>query len=661
MRNPRDLDVWLERGCHLAAVGFSVTAAFLLRFDFAVPEGLNPILLKACLIAALVKLPIFDLAGFYRGIRRFVSTPDLYRLFAGNLAGSMLFAAVSRFVIGPGMPRSIWIIDGILAFVTTTLVRFSVRIFNEAFVRGQGSQRTGILIYGAGTTGAELIREIHSSRSNFEVKGLLDDDPQKRKAMIFGVPVLGTGRDAHAVVRRLNRRNPAVAEIIIAMPGATGRQIREALANCRTTRLPCKTVPGVESLLSGKALASQVRSLSVHDLLGRKPVQLDEAPIHASIAGRSVMITGAAGSIGSELCRQIARFKPARLVAFDQAESDLFRIENEMREKYPDLELVPALGDVRQIDRLAEVISRNMVDSIFHAAAYKHVPMMESHVLEAVHNNILGTWNLVRAARMQQHVRGLLMISSDKAVNPICVMGATKRACEHIVAARRPGKPDPKCVSVRFGNVLGSNGSVVPIFQAQIAAGGPVKVTHPEARRYFMTISEAVSLVVQAYTRSHGSEIFVLDMGEPMRIVDLAENMIRLAGLVPYEDIDIQFTGLRPGEKLIEELNGHDGLSATYQEKVRIFPQEPVSWDGIAEWIGELEELLAAREEARIIEHLQGLVPEYRPAEGALEPGAPAAYPVLQGSVAWTGTNPKTGEPTAVPRQARRKPLSCEL
>ena len=250
-------------------------------------------------------------------------------------------------------------------------------------------------------------------------------------------------------------------------------------------------------------------------------------------------------------------------MAFDQAESDLFRIENELREKYPELELVIALGNIRDTDRLSEVMQRHGVESVFHAAAYKHVPMMESHVLEAVRNNVLGTWNLVRAAR-SQNVRSLLMISSDKAVNPICVMGATKRVCERIVSARWPGNAQTKCVSVRFGNVLGSNGSVVPVFQAQIAAGGPVKVTHPEARRYFMTISEAVSLVVQASTKSEGSEIFVLDMGEPIRIVDLAENMIRLAGKVPYEDIDIQFTGLRPGEKLIEEIRGKsEGLLAT--------------------------------------------------------------------------------------------------
>ena len=352
----------------------------------------------------------------------------------------------------------------------------------------------------------------------------------------------------------------------------------------------------------------------MQDLLGRQQVRLDEAHVEASIAGHSVMVTGAAGSIGSELCRQVARFKPACLVAFDQAESDLFRIENELRERYPDLELVAALGSIRDTDRLTEVLQQHGVESIFHAAAYKHVPMMESHVLEAVRNNVLGTWNLVKAAR-SQNVRSLLMISSDKAVNPICVMGATKRVCERIVAARWPGHGQTRCVSVRFGNVLGSNGSVVPVFQAQIAAGGPIKVTHPEARRFFMTISEAVSLVVQASTRSEGSEIFVLDMGEPIRIVDLAENMIRLAGKVPYEEIDIEFTGLRPGEKLIEEIRGKsEGLLPTSMEKMHVIREQPLVWDKIDGWIDELKDLISERQERAVIAHLQKLVPEYSPA-----------------------------------------------
>jgi FlaA1/EpsC-like NDP-sugar epimerase len=616
MKNRPYVDVWVERACHLAAVGLSLTASFLVRFDFSVPASLAPVLKQAILMAILVKLPVFEWAGLYRGLRQFAGIPDLYRTFLSNLAGSMLLALVSRAWIGPAMPRSVLVIDAILCFLGTALVRFSARLRNETFVFGRSRrQRTGILIYGAGATGAELVHEIHSNRSTrYEVNGFLDDNPQKLGALIMGVPVLGSGRQVSSVVRSLNRRKPKVEEIVIAMPSATGPQMREAMANCRAARIPCKTIPGIDELLSGKILTGQVRNVSVQDLLGREPVKLNEAPVRARIEGRSILITGAAGSIGSELCRQVARFGPACLVAFDQAESELFKIENELRERYPGLEIVTALGDIREADRLAEVLDRRGVESVFHAAAYKHVPLMESHLLEAVRNNIVGTWNLMCTARRQK-MSSLLMISSDKAVNPICVMGATKRVCERVVSARQPGGRETRCVSVRFGNVLGSSGSVVPIFQAQIAAGGPVKVTHPDARRFFMTISEAVSLAVQAWTRSEGSEIFVLDMGEPIRILDLAENMIRLAGLVPYEDIDIQFTGLRPGEKLIEEIRGkNEGVFTTCHEKMQIIREEPLSWEIIAGWINELEDLLAARQEQQIIAHIQKLVPEYNPA-----------------------------------------------
>jgi FlaA1/EpsC-like NDP-sugar epimerase len=682
MKISRQTDVWLERACHLAAIGFSVMAAFLLRFDFSIPAGMIAILKQALVIAILVKLPVFQRAGLYRGLRRFVSMPDLYAVFLGNLAGSALFAGVAMLWIGPAMPRSVLLIDGLICFIATAVVRFSDRIQNQAlmWVHTRG-ERTGVLIYGAGSAGAELVREMQSNlNTRYEVKGFLDDDPAKQGALILGVPVLGTGRQAFPVVRHLNRRKPAVGEIIIAMPSATGGQMREALANCRAAQIPCKTVPGIEELLSGKVSTAQVRNLSVHDLLGRQPVKLDEAPIQANIAGRSILITGAAGSIGSELCRQVARFQPACLVAFDHAESELFKIENELRERYPGLELVVALGDIRETERLAEVLEQQRVESIFHAAAYKHVPMMESHVLEAVRNNILGTWNLVRTARRQK-VRSLLMISSDKAVNPICVMGATKRVCERIVSARRQGNSETKCVSVRFGNVLGSNGSVVPIFQAQIAAGGPIKVTHPDARRYFMTISEAVSLVVQAWTRSHGSEIFVLDMGEPIRILDLAENMIRLAGKVPYEDIDIQFTGLRPGEKLIEELNGTgEGIQASSHEKIQVIREEPAHWDVITAWIGELEELVAARREPEIIAHIQKLVPEYNPAAKwareqaevlvpagepslpaaetellAAQPSLPAAAPKLPHTLVWSHDNGSGADKNGAPLKPARR------
>ena len=615
MSNEHRVDLWIERACNLTAVVLSVTAAFLLRFDFSIGAEVGVLVKAAIPIAVMVKLPVFDWVGVYRGVREFASLPELFRVWVGNIVGSILFAAASLFLIGPAMPRSVIVIDAILCFVGIGLVRFSVRICNDTFDRERDTaRRHGLLIYGAGAAGAELLREIRSDQFTFHrVIGFLDDDPLKQGVSIMGVPVLGTGRQARTLVGRLNRSHTVVQEIVIAMPRATGSQMREILANCRAARVPFKTVPGIADLLNGKIPTAQVRHFSSQDLLGRPPVRMDHAFVRGGIAGRSILVTGAAGSIGSELCRQIAQLQPARLVAFDQAESDLFRIENELSTIHPQVELAVVLGDIRNQDRVGEVLERYAVESIFHAAAYKHVSMMEANVVEAVRNNILGTWNLVCAAGK---ARNLLMISSDKAVNPICVMGATKRICERIVSALGPKSPPTKCTSVRFGNVLGSNGSVVPIFQAQIAAGGPVKITHPHVQRYFMTVSEAVSLVLQASIRSQGSEIFILDMGKPMRIVDLAENMIRFAGFVPYQDIDIQFTGLRPGEKLVEELNGSSERARdSYEEKMRIIREMPMSWNTLSIWIDTLQGFLRTRNYRMIIEHLQLLVPEYRPCQ----------------------------------------------
>lgn len=615
----RDLarvDTWVDQICYLAVIAGAVAAAFLLRFEFSIPLEVVPVFREALLTAMLAKLMVFDLAGLHRAVRQFASIPDLGQLLLANLAASALFAFVTLVWIGPSMPRSIWVIDGLLCFLGTGLVRFWDRIRREAFPgpRG-GGKRKGILIYGAGSAGTELLREIRASRPRrYDVRGFLDDDPDKRGRHIMGVPVLGPGRDARRLIDRLHRGRLAVEEIFVAMPSASGLQMREALAACRGTKLPCRAIPGVDELLSGKVLMSQVRNLPVMDLLGRQPVRLDEDPIRSSIAGRSVLVTGAAGSIGSELCRQIAGFGPRRLIAFDQAESELFKTESELRNRHRNLELIAAVGDIRNRERVADVLEQHSVDAVFHAAAYKHVPLMESHLLEAVNNNIFGTWNLVCECR-RHSVRNFLMISSDKAVNPTSVMGVTKRVCERIVSAGAGSDgSEMNCVSVRFGNVLGSNGSVVPIFQSQIEDGGPVKVTHPDMRRYFMTTAEAVALVLQASIMGKGSDIFVLDMGEPVRIVDLATKMIQLAGLSPGDDIEIQFTGTRPGEKLFEEVNGrNESMLPTSHEKIMIFQEPPEDQRTIEYWMDKLEDLAADRRREEIIAHIRELVPEYQP------------------------------------------------
>jgi FlaA1/EpsC-like NDP-sugar epimerase len=617
---------------YLLLAGLSLSAAFGLRFDFALSPTVRPLLWRGLLVASLVKVPVFCAGRFRRNLRICAQVADLFRVLAWNILASSLFAAAAWWSIGRAFPRSVYLIDFCVCFLAIVVVCFWIALPPQGRRRAHAGTKS-ILIYGAGAAGVALLQEIRRNQSlDYEVAGFLDDDRAKQGVKIIGVRVWGPGREAASIVERLNRARARirVEEIVIAIPSATAAERSRALAYCRATRLPCKTMPATADLLEREALVRQIQHVPMTDLLGRPLVQLDQEPIARSIEGRCVLVTGAGGSIGSELCRQIAQMRPSRLIALDQAESDLFRVQCELRDRHPRLDLVAALGDIRNPRRLADVFDRNPIESVFHAAAYKHVPMMEAHVRQAVENNILGTWNLVNAV-WQRRVSRFLMISSDKAVNPTSVMGATKRACELIVAAapRIPG--ETTCVSVRFGNVLGSNGSVVPIFQSQIAGGGPVRVTHPDIQRYFMTTSEAVSLVLQASSMGTDSEIFVLDMGDPVRIVDLAINMIRLAGLEPYRDIDIEFTGLRPGEKLFEEINCPDELTLrTCHDKIRIFHQAPPEWTTIAAWLDRLRSLLGKRSEEAIIDHLRELVPEYQSGEEAVPAGAfPASRPAI--------------------------------
>ncbi len=597
---------------HIAIIAFAMVTAFLLRFDFQVPRSQLYLLYGGLLLAIPIKSVAFGIARLNTGWWRFVGMPDLLRVLAANLAGSAAFAIVASFAFGGAFPRASYIIDMNMCFLLTAGARFAVRLYSE-IVLGELTKSSGkrILIYGAGMAGMTLVRELRSNPALGEVAGFLDDDPNKRNLTLFGVRVLGCGREAAYVIDRKKRTGQTIDEIIIAMPSATGRQIGEALANCRSTGLPCKTIPGMGELLAGKVLSAQIRDISVNDLLGREPVQLEEDRIRQALHDRVVLVTGGAGSIGSEICRQVARFKPRTLIVFDQAESDLYRIQQELHRTLPSVNVIAELGDMRDALRIDEVIRRHSVTSIFHAAAYKHVPMMEAHITEAARNNVIGTWNVVEAAHRNK-VPEFLMISSDKAVNPTSIMGVTKRIAELIVSSMPVTNGGTKFVSVRFGNVLGSNGSVVPLFKEQIAAGGPITVTHPDMRRYFMTVREAVQLVLQASTMGKGSEIFVLDMGEPVRILDLARNLIRLSGLVPDEDIEVRFTGLRAGEKLFEEimLQG-ENIQPTYHSKIRIFQGPQLKHDFIEEWLIDLERQLEARDERAILAHVTSLVPEY--------------------------------------------------
>ena len=604
---------WTLRSVQLAVFIFAGICAFELRFDFSIPVHYRPYLVAGICAWVAAKVLVFHLFRMDRGKWRYVSIPDLLRLAAANVAASAL-ACVGLLAAGPpGFPRSLYLVDLLLCFILTGGVRVAVRVVAEFSMAQARSSRKRALIYGAGAAGVSLLREIHQNPAlPYEVVGFVDDKTGAIGTMIQRARILGPGRALPDLVKA-----HAIETVLIAIPSATGAQMAAILKHCHDAGVSYKTVPGLAEVIESAGLGTQMRDVAVEDLLGRTPVRLDHDVIRSKIASTTVLVTGAAGSIGSELCRQIAPFRPGAIVAFDIAETALFHLEREMRLAFPGIPLYPEIGSIQNARRLADLFTRYRPSTVFHAAAYKHVPMMESHPFEAVENNVFGTLNLAAAAE-HHGVSDFVMISSDKAVRPTNIMGATKRVAELLIHSMQNGTT--KFVSVRFGNVLGSNGSVVPIFKSQIAAGGPVTVTHPEMRRYFMTIPEAVQLVLQASTMGRGGEIFVLDMGEPVKIVDLATNLILLSGLRPGNDIRIEFTGVRPGEKLYEELNVFDETTlATYHEKIKIFASNGVPENGMAPHLEVLRNVCHSRDVRRLVLELKELVPEYNPSSQLLQ------------------------------------------
>lgn len=618
-------NTWILRAVQLAFFVFGGISAFLLRFDFSIPHQYHAHLWFGLGLLVAAKILVFQLLGLDRGWWRYVSVPDLLRLGVGNLAGSALACMAILLFAPAGFPRSLYILDFLLCSILTAGVRLAVRVIFELSRQTNGGDRKRTLIYGAGSAGMILLREIHQNPSlPYQLAGFIDDAPEKRGRLIHRAKVFGSGQDLPRVAREQQ-----IEMILIAMPRATGPQMTAILQHCHNAGVPYKTVPGLAEVIESAGLVSQIRDVAVEDLLGRNPVRLDESGIRGRIENKVAVVTGAAGSIGSELCRQIARFRPAAIVAYECAETALFYLEREMHEDFPDIPFHPEIGDIRDLQRLHEVFAQYRPSILYHAAAYKHVPMMESHAFEAVENNVIGTCNVALAAA-QYGIADFVMISSDKAVRPTSIMGVTKRIAELLI--NRLKVDGTNYVSVRFGNVLGSNGSVIPIFKQQIAARKPLTITHPEMRRYFMTIPEAAQLVVQASTMGHGGEIFVLDMGEPVRIVDLARNLILLSGLRPDDDIKIEYTGIRPGEKLYEELaHLEEETLPTYHPKIKIFANGH-SVESVSDCIEKLRYFCGARDMAGLVLQLKELVPDYNPSAQILrrlvQPATPVAGPV---------------------------------
>jgi len=614
--NPRTALAMLH---DVAVAALAWVLAFWLRLNLDLPPEYAGIALHTLPVALCAQSVLFWRFGLYRGIWRYASLHDL-RLIVFAVGASALvvpFALVLLRLADP-IPRSVFVLDPLLLLFMMGGSRLAYRAWKEGRVASLNSVTAApVLILGAGDTAEALIREL-SAKRDWRVVGLLDDGALKQGRQIHGVPVRGRIDEVQRVAQALD-----VSHAIIAMPAALHTARRRAVNMAAEAGLKVMTVPSFDDIMTGKVTVSQLRRVELDDLLGRDPVVLDSAGLSDLLAGKVVLVTGAGGSIGSELCRQIARFRPSRLILFELSEYALYQIEQEFRSAHPQLAVVSAVGDTRNRRRVEQVLREYRPSVVFHAAAYKHVPLMEEvNAWEAVQNNVLGTHTLASAS-VHHGVERFVLISTDKAVNPTNVMGASKRLAELVCQALQTAA-STRFVMVRFGNVLGSAGSVIPKFRQQIAEGGPVTVTHPDITRYFMSIPEAAQLVLQAGYMGRGGEIFVLDMGEPVRIVDLAREMIRLSGL-SESDIKVVFTGLRPGEKLFEEVLADDEQTlSTPHPQLRIARARPVEANlvpRVLDWLG--RQTLPADEEVRA--ELTRFIPEYSGGQNAGLEGRRAA------------------------------------
>ena len=583
-----------------------------LRFDFhfaAIPEEYLANYISIIGYWALVHIVVFALFGLYNSIWAFVSTSELFRIF-GSYAVLCVISIVVYRAAGPIIPRSSWISGFVFCFIFTVGIRFSYRLLralrNYLLHREHSPKEKNVMIVGAGDAGRALVNEFEiSDYIHDRVVCIIDDNPVKWHKRLAGIPIVGDRDEIPEAVKKYN-----VDKIVVAIPSASAATRKEILDICGTTGCKVQMVPGMFQLVNEEVNVSKLRDVDPQDLLGRDPIRVNMDEIFENISGKVVLVTGGGGSIGSELCRQIAKANPKQLVIFDVYENNAYAIQQELKRNCPELNLVTLIGSVRNTNRINSVMATYQPDIVFHAAAHKHVPLMEDSPNEAIKNNVIGTYKTATAA-VACGVKKFVLISTDKAVNPTNIMGASKRLCEMVVQMMDRQSPNTSFVAVRFGNVLGSNGSVIPLFKEQIAKGGPVTVTDKRIIRYFMTIPEAVSLVLQASYYAKGGEIFVLEMGEPVKIDDMARNLIRLSGFTPDVDIMIEYTGLRPGEKLYEELlMNEEGLQETDNKLIHI--GKPIIFDD--DWframLDDLNEASKAESE-RIKEIVAEVVPTY--------------------------------------------------
>ena len=588
---------------HLVLVSCAYMLAFYLRLDFKINSSFWQVIIKTLPILVCIKISILGYFGLYSGLWRYASIDDIWRIAKAQvLAMLCLIPVIAFFYTFSGFPRSIFVLDCILSFCFIAGIRFVTRLLREKYRPAIGSKRKRAIIVGAGEAGVMVLREARiNPKANIEVVGFIDDDRNKKNLRIQGVSILGACSNISSAVEKYG-----IDEVIIAIPSATGEVIRSIIAHCQISSVKIRIVPGLQKILNGD-LEVKPRDVKPEDLLGRETVNVSEEEIEGYLLGKVVLVTGAGGSIGASLCRQIVNFNPKEIILFDHNENNVYYLGIEFFTKYPQIKFRTIIGDIKDIGLLKRTFSVYRPQVIFHAAAHKHVPLMEENPIAAVKNNIIGSRNLIYASNHYK-VERFILISTDKAVNPTSVMGVTKRIAEMVLQSKAKISKT-KFMAVRFGNVLGSDGSVVPLFKKQIEEGGPLTITHPEVKRYFMSINEASRLVLQAGAMGKAGEIFILDMGEQIKILDLAKELVALHGLKIEEDIKIKFIGLRPGEKLFEEtLLNSEKDKATKADKIYIAQSDYFDLHILRSKIKELENLVNEMNEFEVKKKLLEII-----------------------------------------------------